>query len=58
MSLQAHTLAWLPLWLPFNIKLIVSTLPKDHGILDLIRLRRYSEKQYVEVRFIGLKASE
>ncbi|XP_067950394.1 NACHT and WD repeat domain-containing protein 2-like [Watersipora subatra] len=49
---KAHTLAWLPLRLPSNVKLIVSTLPKDHNILDLIRLRPYSQKQYVEVKIL------
>ncbi|KAK7501922.1 hypothetical protein BaRGS_00006674 [Batillaria attramentaria] len=31
---NAYSMDWLPTTLPQNIKLIVSTLPKEHGILD------------------------
>ncbi|XP_067950407.1 NACHT and WD repeat domain-containing protein 2-like [Watersipora subatra] len=49
---KAHTLEWLPDQLPSNVKLLVSTLPEDHNILNLLKNRHYSDKQYVEVKIL------
>ncbi|XP_067951033.1 uncharacterized protein [Watersipora subatra] len=50
---KAHTLAWLPKDLPSNVKMIVSTLPKAHNILDIIKMRPYSEKHYLKVECLS-----
>ncbi|XP_061198397.1 NACHT domain- and WD repeat-containing protein 1-like [Saccostrea echinata] len=46
---HAYELQWLPTTLPQNIKLVVSTLPKEHGILDNLRALLPDEKCYVEI---------
>jgi len=45
------------MFLPHNVKLVVSTLPKDHGLLDVIRFRRYTEKQFIKVSPLHYKVS-
>ena len=45
----AHELGWLPTSLPSNVKLILSTLPEEHGILKNMKVIQTSEKQYVHV---------
>ena len=46
---NAHELQWLPTTLPQNFKLVVSTLPKQHGILDNLRAILPDKKCYVEI---------
>ena len=36
-SNEAYSMEWLPVALPSNIKIIVSTLPEEHGILDNLK---------------------
>lgn len=45
----AHELAWLPAELPKNVKLILSTLPDEHGILKNMRAIIKESEQYVPV---------
>ncbi|XP_071805182.1 NACHT domain- and WD repeat-containing protein 1-like isoform X2 [Asterias amurensis] len=45
----AHRLAWLPKTLPPHVALIVSTLPKEHGILDKLKERLPNSGQYIQV---------
>ena len=47
---QAHALTWLPKQLPPNVKLIVSTLPEEHKILQTLKNWELCETQYVEVK--------
>ncbi|XP_061195706.1 uncharacterized protein LOC133203923 [Saccostrea echinata] len=52
---HAYGLQWLPTTLPQNIKLVVSTLPKEHGILDNLRALLPDEKCYVEIPELPLE---
>ncbi len=47
----AHTLSWLPAWLPKNVKIIVSTLSDYHGILNVLRNMVEDPNNYAEVNF-------
>lgn len=46
---DAYAMKWLPLLLPSNMKLIISTLPKEHNILDTIQDLMPDQEQYVSV---------
>ncbi|XP_069125170.1 uncharacterized protein [Argopecten irradians] len=46
---DAHSLTWLPTILPSNVKLIVSTLPEEHGILDNLKDILPSKDCYIAV---------
>ncbi|XP_021358901.1 NACHT domain- and WD repeat-containing protein 1-like isoform X2 [Mizuhopecten yessoensis] len=46
---DAHSLAWLPTILPSNVKLILSTLPEEHGILDTLRDILPNDQCYIAV---------
>ncbi|XP_052688159.1 NACHT domain- and WD repeat-containing protein 1-like isoform X1 [Crassostrea angulata] len=46
---KAYDLQWLPTTLPQNFKLVVSTLPKEHGILDNLRAMLPDKNCYVEI---------
>ncbi|XP_022102527.1 NACHT domain- and WD repeat-containing protein 1-like [Acanthaster planci] len=45
----AHRMVWLPKSLPPNVALVVSTLPKEHGILEKVKERVPDLSQYTEV---------
>ncbi|XP_059176942.1 uncharacterized protein LOC131956487 [Physella acuta] len=49
---DAHTMWWLPSNLPPNFKLIVSTLPDRHGILDNLIPLISHKKNFVEMPFL------
>ncbi len=49
----AHQLAWLPLSLPTNTKLVLSTLPDYYGILDKLRNMILTEGNFVQVKPLG-----
>ena len=53
----AHGLNWLPKTLPVNVKLIVSTLPKEHNILKTLEASQIPQQQYVEVQALTTKDS-
>ena len=57
-SNNAHSLHWLPLQLPENVKLIVSTLAAEHGILDTIRRLYDAPTHYAEVPSIEAATSQ
>ncbi|XP_052687210.1 NACHT domain- and WD repeat-containing protein 1-like isoform X2 [Crassostrea angulata] len=46
---NAYDLQWLPTTLPQNFKLVVSTLPREHGILDNLKAMLPDENCYVEI---------
>ncbi|XP_060076678.1 uncharacterized protein LOC132556312 [Ylistrum balloti] len=46
---DAHSLSWLPTVLPSNVKLIVSTLPEEHGILDTLKDMLPNNECYISV---------
>ena len=46
---NAYSMEWLPTQLPQNVKLIISTLPEEHGILDNLRKILPDKSCYVEV---------
>ena len=52
---NAYELQWLPTTLPQNFKLVVSTLPKEHGILDNLRSMHPDENCYVEIPNLPLE---
>ncbi|XP_033743457.1 NACHT domain- and WD repeat-containing protein 1-like [Pecten maximus] len=51
---DAHSLAWLPTILPSNIKLIVSTLPEEHGILDNLKDMLPIDDNYIAVSTLSV----
>ncbi|XP_053389724.1 uncharacterized protein LOC123563616 [Mercenaria mercenaria] len=46
---NAYSMDWLPIVLPQNVKLIVSTLPNDHGVLANLKKRLPNQECYIEV---------
>ncbi|XP_069125172.1 protein qui-1-like [Argopecten irradians] len=52
---NAYSLAWLPTVLPANMKLILSTLPEEHGILNNLRNILPNDKCYIPVPELSLK---
>ncbi|XP_021358893.1 uncharacterized protein LOC110453957 isoform X1 [Mizuhopecten yessoensis] len=46
---DAYSLSWLPITLPSNVKLILSTLPEEHGILDTMRDILPNDQCYIAV---------
>ncbi|XP_048764016.2 NACHT domain- and WD repeat-containing protein 1-like [Ostrea edulis] len=46
---NAYELQWLPTSLPQNIRIVVSTLPREHGILDNLRAILPDKNCYVEI---------
>ena len=50
---SAHQLGWLPLMLPANVKIIVSTLPNYFEILNTLRDRMPEEENYEEITPLG-----
>lgn len=36
---DAHKLAWIPMPLPPNVRIIISTLPEENGCLEALRSR-------------------
>ena len=53
----AHKLAWLPLPLPSNVKLVLSVLPNKHFILRTLRGIMPQEEQYVKVSNLKTETS-
>jgi hypothetical protein len=45
----AHTLSWLPAWLPKFVKVVVSTLSDYRGILDVLKYMIEDDENYAEV---------
>ncbi len=54
----AHRMAWLPRILPPYCAVVVSTLPKTHGILDALKLTLTSKTEYVEVTPLSMDDSK
>ncbi|XP_056017514.1 uncharacterized protein LOC125672012 [Ostrea edulis] len=50
----AYNMKWLPLSLPQNVKIIVSTLPKEHGILENIKALLPDSNCYLEINDMPL----
>jgi len=46
---RAHSLTWLPRPLPANVHMVVSTLPYEHDLLDMLHVIVSSESQFVQV---------
>ncbi|MBN3281948.1 NWD2 protein, partial [Polyodon spathula] len=46
---EARKLWWLPIHLPRSVRIVVSTLPNKHGILQKIRCLIHDEDNYVEL---------
>ncbi|XP_045212433.2 NACHT and WD repeat domain-containing protein 2-like [Mercenaria mercenaria] len=46
---NAYAVDWLPIFLPQNVKLIVSTLPQEHGILANLKRRLPDRECYIEI---------
>ncbi|CAF1097569.1 unnamed protein product, partial [Brachionus calyciflorus] len=54
-----YTLEWFILKLPRNIKLIYSTLPDHHGILNRLKFRlENDEKQFLEINSLDCELAE
>lgn len=49
-ALNAFAMKWLPLTLPSSVKLIISTLPEEHGILKNLKKLLPNPECYVEVK--------
>ncbi|XP_074658721.1 NACHT and WD repeat domain-containing protein 2-like [Tubulanus polymorphus] len=49
----AHSLAWLPIELPPNMKIVVSTLPNYYGLLDTLRRAVPQQGNFVQVTPLG-----
>ena len=49
----AHQLAWLPVHLPPNCKLVVSTLPDYYGILNKLQKMVPNDESFVQVTPLG-----
>ena len=52
-SNNAYSMEWLPTLLPKNLKVIISTLPEEHGILSNLKKILPEEECYVEVPFLS-----
>ncbi|XP_052783963.1 uncharacterized protein LOC128219861 isoform X2 [Mya arenaria] len=50
---DSYSMKWLPLTLPSNIKIIISTLPKGNGILTNLKKLLPESKCYVEVPMVS-----
>lgn len=50
---NAYSMEWLPTLLPTNLKLIISTLPEEHGILDNLKKILPDKECYVEVPLLS-----
>ncbi|VDH96754.1 Hypothetical predicted protein, partial [Mytilus galloprovincialis] len=46
---DSYLLSWLPTELPLNLRMIVSTLPREHGILDTLKKLFPDTTNFVEV---------
>jgi hypothetical protein len=55
---RAYLMNWVPLRLPTNVHLVVSTLPKTNGCLQNIRNRLIFEQQYIEVPVLPIDTSD
>ncbi|KAK2159956.1 hypothetical protein LSH36_143g06049 [Paralvinella palmiformis] len=49
----AYQLAWLPVILPPHVKIVVSTLPNYHGIIESAKRLIESEENYIEITPLG-----
>ena len=49
----AHSLAWFPISLPPNVKLVISTLPDYCGIMDTMKKMILKEDNYIEIQPLG-----
>ena len=54
---QAHNLVWLPKLLPPNVRIIVSTLPSEHSLLETLQEKIPDTSNYLEVLPLGHKLS-
>lgn len=50
---DAHKLAWIPMPLPPNVRIIVSTLPEEHGCLEALRSRTPAPQELEVTFFFG-----
>nr|XP_002741812.1 PREDICTED: leucine-rich repeat and WD repeat-containing protein KIAA1239-like [Saccoglossus kowalevskii] len=53
----AHRMAWLPKYLPPHVAILVSTLPKEHGILNTLQNILPSMEGAVEVKQLSVEES-
>ena len=51
----AHTMNWLPKYLPSNIRIIVSVLTNEHNCLDTLKLVIPHEECFLQLRAMPLK---
>ncbi|CAH1796820.1 unnamed protein product [Owenia fusiformis] len=54
----AHSMTWLPIQLPSNVHLIVSTLPREHGILDTLKARLKGDASLLELKPLPLTTGQ
>jgi len=54
---HAHSLTWLPKFLPSNVHLILSTLSDRHGILDTLKAVVQDMNCFIQVRQLGAELS-
>ncbi|XP_045212692.2 uncharacterized protein LOC123563752 [Mercenaria mercenaria] len=57
-SNNAYSMDWLPTMLPKNLKVIISTLPEEHGILKNLKRLLPDQECYVEVPFLSEEAGK
>ncbi|WAQ96293.1 NWD1-like protein [Mya arenaria] len=50
---DSYSMKWLPMALPSNVKIIISTLPKEHGILTNLKQLLPDSKCYIEVPMVS-----
>jgi hypothetical protein len=55
---DAYAMDWLPTVLPQNIKIIVSTLPEEHGILNRLKQLNPDESYYFQVPLLPESTGE
>ncbi|XP_061195715.1 NACHT domain- and WD repeat-containing protein 1-like [Saccostrea echinata] len=55
---DAHSMKWLPMTLPPNIKIIISTLPNEFGILESIRALSPDSNYYLEISDLPLQTGK
>ncbi|XP_062618909.1 uncharacterized protein LOC134280509 [Saccostrea cucullata] len=55
---DAHSMKWLPMILPQNIKVIISTLPNEFGILHSMRALSQDSSYYLEISDMPLQSGK
>ncbi len=56
-SHRAHYLAWVPQQLPPHVHFVVSTLPREYGLLDTLHSIIHSEENFVQILPLGTSVS-